>query len=460
MKQTDFDALQKGWAVKQRIFNKEPIGFQGMAINLRKPQFQDVRVRRALNMLLNREAMNEKYMYNQYFLLNSYYPDLWEGNQNPTAPLYKFNPDSARALFAEAGYKVNAQGVLEKDGKPFAINFITSQEDLRHLTLFQEDLKKVGVVATIEQMSQSTLRKRLDDADFDLYWVNWGAGRLRDPEASWNSTTALQKGTNNLAGVQDKVVDSLINLQKTEFDLAKRNEILKALESTPLPESDSAEMQVYLNNLALWNRRAYDYHRNPEAPRRNNPCGGFRSYDMNLVPSVSLEQTERGGLAQQQIKASAPWVPAASQLPQEQPTTVVNPNGATLPAGTITTYTGYINVPDDGNHWHFYLTLSNVPGSKAFVKLHNFNLIDADFNYAPGTTATESAAANTVEADSAKTGKKGIPLRAGLHPITITVVQGDSADGTLKLEWNRGPHDGAQTERLPIPAEAFLPASR
>ena len=68
MKQTDFDAIQKGWAVKQRIFNKEPIGFQGMAINLRKPQFQDVRVRRALNMLLNREAMNEKYMYNQYFL--------------------------------------------------------------------------------------------------------------------------------------------------------------------------------------------------------------------------------------------------------------------------------------------------------------------------------------------------------------------------------------------------------
>ena len=255
MKQTDFDAIQKGWAVKQRIFNKEPIGFQGMAINLRKPQFQDVRVRRALNMLLNREAMNEKYMYNQYFLLNSYYPDLWEGNQNPTAPLYKFNPDSARALFAAAGYKVNAQGVLEKDGKPFAINFITSQEDLRHLTLFQEDLKKVGVVATIEQMSQSTLRKRLDDADFDLYWVNWGAGRLRDPEASWNSTTALQKGTNNLAGVQDKVVDSLINLQKTEFDLAKRNEILKALDNR------LAEIVPYVlmwqcdhHRILYWNR--------------------------------------------------------------------------------------------------------------------------------------------------------------------------------------------------------------
>ncbi|OWV04517.1 MULTISPECIES: extracellular solute-binding protein [unclassified Fibrobacter] len=231
MKQTDFDAVQKGWAVKQRIFNKEPIGFQGMAINMRKPEYQDVRVRRALNFMLNREAMNEKYMYGQYFLQNSYYPDLWPNNTNPKATMYKFNPDSARALFADAGYKVNGQGVLEKDGKPFAINFITSSEDLRHLTLFQEDLKKIGVVATIEQMSQSTLRKRLDDADFDLYWVNWGAGRLRDPEASWSSKTAMDKGTNNLSGLQDAVVDSLIELQKTEFDLAKRNEILKALDN-------------------------------------------------------------------------------------------------------------------------------------------------------------------------------------------------------------------------------------
>ena len=89
------------------------------------------------------------------------------------------------------------------------------------------------------------------------------------------------------------------------------------------------------------------------------------------------------------------------------------------------------------------------------MKLHNFNLIDADFNYVPGSTATESSAANTVELDAAKTGKKGIPLKAGKHPITITVVQGESADGSLKLEWNRGPHDGKQTPRELIPADKF-----
>ena len=225
-------------------------------------------------------------------------------------------------------------------------------------------------------------------------------------------------------------------------------------ESSPLPIC--TEQQTQLNNLALWNRRAYDYYRDPQAPARRNPCGGFRSYDNKHVPAVT-HATEGCGLTMQQIKGSTPWVPAAAEMPAPTVTTVAAPNGAKLPAGTITTYTGYINVPDDGNHWHFYLTLSNVPGSKAFVKLHNFNLIDADFNYIPGSTATESAAANTVEADTARTGKKGIPLLAGKHPITITVVQGESADGTLKLEWNRRPHGGTQTPRTEIPAGAFSP---
>jgi hypothetical protein len=215
-------------------------------------------------------------------------------------------------------------------------------------------------------------------------------------------------------------------------------------------------MQQFLNNLALWNRRAYDYHRDPQAPRRNNSCGGFRSYDMNLVPAnpPAGQTATQPGLIMQQVQASTPWVPG-TQYTAGAEQQVATPSGATLPAGTITTYTGYINVPNDGNHWRFYLTLSDVPGSKAFVKLHNFNLVDADFNYTPGTTATESSAANTVELDAERTGKKGIPLKAGLHPISITVVQGATAPGTLKLEWNRGPHKGKQTPRTTIPAEAF-----
>ena len=230
MKQTDFPAVKNGWAIKQRIFNKEPIGFQGMAMNLRREKFQDIRVRKALSMLLNRKLINEKYMYNQYFLLNSYFPDLWPNNQNPHAVLFDYNPDSARVLLKEAGYVPDERGMLNKKGKPLSVTFITQGEDLRHLTLYQEDLKKVGIEAKIEQMSQSTLRKRLDDADYDMYWISWGSGRLRDPESSWSSATADSKGTNNISGLKDSIVDKLIAMQKTEFNLAKRNDIARKID--------------------------------------------------------------------------------------------------------------------------------------------------------------------------------------------------------------------------------------
>jgi microcin C transport system substrate-binding protein len=244
MKQTHFDAVKKNWIVRQSVYNKEPIGFQGMAINMRKPMFKDLKVRKALAHLLNRELLNEKYMYNQYFLQNSYYPDLYEGNQNPNAEMLLFDPDKARALLKEAGWIVNEKGVLSKGDSIFSISFITSMEDIRHLTRYQEDLKSVGIQVQIEKMSWSTIRQRLDHFDFDLYWINWGAGRMRDPEASWHSATAQNPGTNNLAGVEDSYIDSLIEVQKTEMDLEKRNEILKQIDT---------RLQDILPYVLMWN---------------------------------------------------------------------------------------------------------------------------------------------------------------------------------------------------------------
>ena len=161
----------------------------------------------------------------------------------------------AMKSLAEAGYVPGEKGMLEKDGKPFEITFITASEDMRHLTLYQEALKKAGIQVSIEQMSQSTLRKRLDDADFDMYWIAWGSSRLKDPEASWSSETANDPGTNNVTGLQDAVVDSLVKLQKTEFDLAKRNEILRALDKRLTEIVPYVLMwQCDFHRILYWNR--------------------------------------------------------------------------------------------------------------------------------------------------------------------------------------------------------------
>jgi microcin C transport system substrate-binding protein len=229
-KQTDFDQVQKGWVVKQRIYNQEPKGFQGFAINLRRPQFQDVRVREALCYLINRELMNEKLMFNEYFLLNSYYPDLFPENINPDVPFRKYDPEKARKLLYDAGWRVGPDGYLVKDGINLTISLLTYSVDQRHYEIYLEDLKKVGIKATIEQLSMSSVRKKIDDHDFDLFWVNWGASRLRDPEALWDSSTADQIATNNYSGVKDPIIDDLIEQQKTEMSLDNRNEILKKID--------------------------------------------------------------------------------------------------------------------------------------------------------------------------------------------------------------------------------------
>jgi microcin C transport system substrate-binding protein len=252
---TDFDQVKKNWVVRQRVFNKEPIGYQGMAINLRRPKFQDVRVRKALSHLINRDLMNEKLMYNQYFLLNSYFPDLFDGNRNPKAPLIPYDPKKARELLAEAGWKPGSDGILRKDGKPFEIVIPNHSAEVRHMTVYIEDLKKVGIQARIDQISYATFAKRMDNHEFDLAWVAWGSSRLRDPEAAWHSSTANEVSTNNYPGVQDKAVDSLIELQKSEMDLAKRNAILAQLD-TRLTEIVPYVLLWQSDNhrLLYWNR--------------------------------------------------------------------------------------------------------------------------------------------------------------------------------------------------------------
>ena len=254
--QTDFPQVQKNWVVKQDIHNQGPIGFQGLALNMRRPVFQDVRVRQALALLLNRELMNEKLMFNQYFLLNSYYPDLYAKDTNPDFPVTKFDPGKARALLKEAGWQVGSDGILAKDGAPFEIKILHyEQADLRHLNIYMEQLKAVGIKVSLEIVSTSTFTKRVDNHEFDMIWVAMGAGRLRDPEPTWSSKVADQIPTGNYPGVKDAEIDRLIEAQKLEFDLGKRNEILKQIDHRLLQiapyvllwEKDST-------HLLYWNR--------------------------------------------------------------------------------------------------------------------------------------------------------------------------------------------------------------
>jgi microcin C transport system substrate-binding protein len=228
---THFPEVAKNHVIRQKVYNREPIGFQGFAMNMRRPLFQDPKVREALAYLLNRELLNEKIMFNEYFLLNSYYTDLFPDKKNPNATMYNYNPDKARQLLEEAGWVVNDKGILEKDGQPFKFTILNRGGALPHFNVYQQDLKKVGLDVEIENVDQATFFKQLETFDYDMAWVAMGAGRLRDPEMLWESELADQKNSSNYAGVRDEEIDRLIKQQETMMDLAERNEVLKEIDN-------------------------------------------------------------------------------------------------------------------------------------------------------------------------------------------------------------------------------------
>ncbi|MBI3269351.1 MAG: ABC transporter substrate-binding protein [Planctomycetes bacterium] len=209
VEETDFPNVQRGLVQKRKIFNEEPRGTFGIALNMSRPPFDDVRVRKAFSLLLDRKKLLDKLMYNQYLPLNSYYPaGEYENSGNPKN---EYNPDEAQKLLAEAGWKeVDDKGHLLKDGKPLEVELTYDTKTFeKHLTVYQEDLANAGISATLRLVTPETRWKLMTEKNFQMTITSWGALVFPNPETSYHSRLAQEKDNNNVTGVADPRIDAL-----------------------------------------------------------------------------------------------------------------------------------------------------------------------------------------------------------------------------------------------------------
>lgn len=227
------EKFDRHWIVKQRIRNHRPVGFQGFAMNLRRPPFDDLRVRQALALLLDRDKMNRTMMFNAYFLHRSYFEDLYDKRNVCTNTSYAFEPGKARALLQEAGWLPEPKtGWLEKNGRRLSFTFLTRDVSSdKFLALYSEDLKKAGVELKIERKDGAAWSRDMDAFNFDMTWAAWGSSLFKDPEDMWASREADRPSGNNYTGFKDVRVDALIELQKTIFDMPRRNRICREIDA-------------------------------------------------------------------------------------------------------------------------------------------------------------------------------------------------------------------------------------
>ncbi len=253
-KETQSEAFQKNWIVRQGIHNDNPIGFQGFAMNMRREPFDDLRVRKALGHLLDRRRMNATIMFNQYAMTPSYFPDLYpEGNPNP---LVEFNVEKARALLEEAGWKANENGKLEKDGTLFEIKFLTrAASSDQFLIIYREALEQVGIELSIVRKDWASWTEDMDNHNYDMTWAAWGGSVFRDPEAMWSSEFKNQKSGINITGFGNEKVDALIKQSKTEFDIEKRTQLLKEIDAILVQEMPYILLwHIDYVRLLYWNK--------------------------------------------------------------------------------------------------------------------------------------------------------------------------------------------------------------
>lgn len=221
------------WILKQSIRNHQPVGFQGFAMNMRRPPFDDVKVRKAMAHLLNRPRMNATLMYNQYFLHRSYYEDLYDKDNPCENPIVDYNPTKARALLAEAGWQANPEtGKLEKDGTVFTFSFLTRDPTAnKFLQIYNEDLEAVGITMTIDRKDWAAWSKAMTQFEYDMTWAAWSAGIFKNPESMWHSSEADRTGGNNITGFKNDEVDQLIEQQKSMFDAQARHALVRRIDA-------------------------------------------------------------------------------------------------------------------------------------------------------------------------------------------------------------------------------------
>ena len=226
----NFDDVQRGLIQKRLIFNDDPKGFQGFAMNSRRPPFNDIRVRKALALLLNRPLLIEKTMFNQYKVANSYYSGTVY--ENPNNPKNEYNPQEALKLLAEAGWNArDTQGRLVKNGQPLQIEMLYDTKTWEsRMTIYQEELRKVGITLNLRFVTPETSFALIMDRRFEMHLQAWGGLLFPNPETSWHSSLADPDNTNNVTGFKNARVDELCKQYDLAFDVQQRIRIIREID--------------------------------------------------------------------------------------------------------------------------------------------------------------------------------------------------------------------------------------
>ena len=263
--------FDSGALKKLELPNHNPAGFQGFVVNLRRPQFQDVRVRQALALALDFQWLNRMLFYGAYKRIEGYFanspfeahgrpgpdelalleplraqlpPEVFgdlprmpsttpppgrpkagcapSGGSageaaawgHPTPPnTLRGNLLKARALLEQAGWHWRDGALRNAKGQALVIEYLDAQGSMsRIISVYAQALQRLGITLNYRLADFALYQQRMDTFDFDMTTVRYGGSTSPGNELfdRFGSRAAGVQGSDNVWGLRDPAVDALI----------------------------------------------------------------------------------------------------------------------------------------------------------------------------------------------------------------------------------------------------------
>jgi len=199
--------------------------------NIRNPLFADPQIRTALGMAIDIDPIIKYLLYGEGERVTGPYPKITEWYDPDIKPL-PYDPTNALKILNTLGWKINADGWLEKEGKHFEFNLITnSGNSIRKniLTIVQESWRKIGVKCNTQLFEWAVfLNDFVNPLKYDALILGWSMGTDPDLYQIWHSS---QAGPNqlNFVGYKNPQVDQLITRIRKEYDRSKQVKMAREL---------------------------------------------------------------------------------------------------------------------------------------------------------------------------------------------------------------------------------------
>jgi len=215
----NIDAVKNGEIIKKEIRHFLPAPIQTFVMNLRREKFQDLHLRKAVNYAFEFEWLKSHIFYGSYERTKSYFENSdfsYSDFEAPKAGGDGFNRKNlliAKKILKEAGYKIINQKLYNPKNEIVEMEFLIDSKAFEMIIApFIKNLRKLGIQAKMRFVEENQYQTRVNNFDYDIIVAVFPQSMIPGNElfSYFHSSQKNIKGSRNLMGLDDKIVDDLV----------------------------------------------------------------------------------------------------------------------------------------------------------------------------------------------------------------------------------------------------------